>query len=496
MALLHRFSKLNDRSNTGIFTFIVTRSVTRDLHRDATTKDFYYAHHRWAISFARTADKILGVYLIHRDTSANAYTTVDFTFTLLNREHFSRNEQYAEKQCKFSSDCPAHGINKWIPLNDIQSRNFGDETGEFILELSLSNLMTTSYFHFGSFEWNISIVINNGSGGSGPASLVRGLFKDSSHHHHHHQQQEQDLYGTKSNRSYLVYLNRLTGFENACRIQYRLVLGQDQLREDSGTIEQISDMNGRSRGYQIDHHTFTQLAVMGIVNLYFEFYSCNTISEAKVPITSSISPTINCYDRNKQGWSVESDIESDNLKLKLYFMDMHSVPRNHLRYVSWFVYVIVQDPHTGQQDNVAVKNAPHYNYYIQDGIDMGVVMETDISVADIKSVPKKYLENETNLTIHVEWLDSIMLFNHIYNKYDDIERIHCHQMSSASERELLFRETNVRLSKIDFDRKQSNVDAGFGHRSFDGTFKYFITFKINQSPTTSAIVFFGSAEFA
>lgn len=377
-------------------------------------------------------------------------------------------------------------------MNDIQSRNFGDETGEFILELSLSNLMTvfeanislqgivsgpigntnvsninsstgynsnsggggsggpsaggspgtisnacttslsnshhknsqlsspstsstvattattpattasstssnhqlslilfkngkleTSYFHFGSFEWNISIVINNGSGGSGPASLVRGLFKDSSHHHHHHQQQEQDLYGTKSNRSYLVYLNRLTGFENACRIQYRLVLGQDQLREDSGTIEQISDMNGRSRGYQIDHHTFTQLAVMGIVNLYFEFYSCNTISEAKVPITSSISPTINCYDRNKQGWSVESDIESDNLKLKLYFMDMHSVPRNHLRYVSWFVYVIVQDPHTGQQDNVAVKNAPHYNYYIQDGIDMGVVMETDISVADV-----------------------------------------------------------------------------------------------------------------
>lgn len=44
MALLYRFTKLNDRHNTGIFTFIVTRSVTRDLHRDATTKDFYYGY--------------------------------------------------------------------------------------------------------------------------------------------------------------------------------------------------------------------------------------------------------------------------------------------------------------------------------------------------------------------------------------------------------------------------------------------------------------------
>lgn len=108
MALLHRFSKLNDRSNTGIFTFIVTRSVTRDLHRDATTKDFYYGYHRWAISFTRANDKVLGVYLILRDTSPSAITYTDFSITLLNREHFSRNEQYGEKQSKFTTDHPAH----------------------------------------------------------------------------------------------------------------------------------------------------------------------------------------------------------------------------------------------------------------------------------------------------------------------------------------------------------------------------------------------------
>ena len=40
MALLHRFLRLNDSAETGIFTFIVTKSVTRDLHRDVTSKEF------------------------------------------------------------------------------------------------------------------------------------------------------------------------------------------------------------------------------------------------------------------------------------------------------------------------------------------------------------------------------------------------------------------------------------------------------------------------
>ncbi|KAH9407552.1 hypothetical protein TYRP_012374 [Tyrophagus putrescentiae] len=470
MALLYRFSKLTDRNNTGIFTFIVTRSVTRDLHRDATTKDFFYGYHKWAISFTRANDKVLGVYLILRDTSPSATCFADFSLSLLNREHFSRNEQYSEKQCKFTSDHPAHGINKWIPLSDIQTRNFGDETGEFLLELSLGNIMTvfeteinlqtsggpqgatapgtvgggsngggghhpvatfkngkieTTHLHFGSFDWNISIVTHNPNS-SGAANMVRGLFKDNVN-------SDQELFrsvdGTvRPGRTFHVFLNRLTGFENSCRIQFRFVLGQGQFREDSGMLEQMSDMNGRSRGFQLDQHTFANLTSMGVLHLYFEFFSCNSISEVKVPIARSISPTINCYDRNKQGWCIEADLEGEYIKLKLYFMDMHSVPRNHLRYVSWFTFLSVLDPTSGQQESVPVKNSPHFSYYIQDALDMGVVISTSIPVADIKASPKRYLENESHLTVLVEWFDSIMLFNHIYHKYDDIARMHCHQM--------------------------------------------------------------------
>lgn len=106
MALLNRFSKLNDRGETGIFTFIVTPSVTRDLHRDATTKDFCFGYHRWAVSFQRPTEKLLGVHLLLRNASPNTACVVDFTLTLLNREHFSQNQVYTKKQAKFTITNP------------------------------------------------------------------------------------------------------------------------------------------------------------------------------------------------------------------------------------------------------------------------------------------------------------------------------------------------------------------------------------------------------
>lgn len=106
MALLNRFSKLNDRGETGIFTFIVTKSVTRDFHRDATTKDFCFGYHRWAISFQRPTEKVLGVHLLLRNPSPSTSCVVDFTLSLLNREHFSQNEVYTKRQAKFTITNP------------------------------------------------------------------------------------------------------------------------------------------------------------------------------------------------------------------------------------------------------------------------------------------------------------------------------------------------------------------------------------------------------
>ncbi|KAI2807259.1 hypothetical protein BLOT_009222 [Blomia tropicalis] len=385
MALLYRFTKLNDRHNTGIFTFIVTRSVTRDLHRDATTKDFYYGYHRWAISFTRANDKSLGVYLILRNASPSTECFADYTLTLLNREHFSRNEQHTEKQCKFTADRTTQGIQKWILLSEIQSRKFGDETGEFLLELSLGNITTTfethlqvsnggplksgkfesASFGFGSFDWNVSIVVHNygpgtttaanNSGGQTNGNDVNSNSKDDS----------------ANGRIIYVFLNRLSGFDHPCRVKYRVLIGENKNGEDSGMLDQLSDAGGRIRGFQMQNSLTELLKSDGSVRVRVELQCCNAISEAKVPIVRNPSPTVNCYD---------------------------------------------------------LANSPHANYYIQDGIDMGAMMDTNLPVAKVKESPKVYLESDNKLTVHVEWCDSIMLFNHIYHKYDDISRTHCHQM--------------------------------------------------------------------
>ncbi|KAH9424047.1 hypothetical protein DERP_008895 [Dermatophagoides pteronyssinus] len=447
MALLYRFTKLNDRYNTGIFTFIVTRSVTRDLHRDATTKDFYYGYHRWAISFTRANDRALGVYLILRNPSPSTKCYADFTLTLLNREHFSRNEQHQEKQCKFTTEHTTQGVSKWILMNEIQSRKFGDETGEFLLELSLGNILTifetdlqvsnngqlksgkfeSASFSFGSFEWNVSIVIHNY--GATSTTTTANSNNNNNNNSNDNTVNESSSSTTSSNRIIYVFLNRLSGFDHPCRVQYRVIIGDDEQKnhEDSGVLDQISDAGGRIRGFQMQHSLTDLLKSNGTVRVFVELHCCNAISEAKVPIVRNPSPTISCYDRNKQGWCIEADMDSEFLRLKLFFMDLHSVPRNHLRYISWIAYVIAKDPRHGVRESLAVTNAPHSNYYVQDGIDMGAMMDTTLPVSKIKETPKIYLENE-KLTVHVEWCDSIMLFNHIYHKYDDITRIHGHQM--------------------------------------------------------------------
>ncbi|XP_023216783.1 uncharacterized protein LOC111619310 [Centruroides sculpturatus] len=449
MALLYRFTRLNDRANTGVFTFIVTRSITRDIHRDPTTKDFVYGYHRWAVSFTRT-DKVLGVFLILRNPSAGTKCYVDFSFTLLNREHFSKNETFVERQCKFSTDHAAHGTGKWLPMGDLRSRKFTDENMEFLMELTIGNVMTvfeteikiphsalsphsktakfeTAFFVFGNFEWNVAI-------------HPRGCHDD----------------GDTSGRARIL-LNRLTGFEHPCRVRYRIVLGETEKKVDSGLLDQISDLSGRIRGFWLRCQV-QDIVRRNALKVYVEMVCANTISEAKLPTVRDLEGAANCYDRDKQGWCVEADMEAECLKLKLFYTDLHNVPRNHLKYVSWNAYVIRNHPTTGHRESILVINAPHNSYYVQDGMDMGVTMETDIPVRQIREMPNTYIEGTSNrLIVHIEWLESLLLFSAIYHKYDDICRVHGHQMK----REISALQTeNYSLERQLFSYQKSISKAG------------------------------------
>ena len=134
-------------------------------------------------------------------------------------------------------------------MSDIVNRKFADETGEFLLELSLCNISTTfdselpetggihslmrtfklesSYLSFGGFEWNVSLVpalgeestagrmptVSGSSNTSGTSSAVGGADDEES----------QPL---SESTSINVFLNRLSGFENPVRVRYRLSLGR------------------------------------------------------------------------------------------------------------------------------------------------------------------------------------------------------------------------------------------------------------------------------
>ena len=259
-------------------------------------------------------------------------------------------------------------------------------------------------FGFGSFDWNVSIVVHNygatsgagpGGGGGGGTGGLNGNNSSASQNAvslTNGQNGYNDGQTWPSNpdvnpqigRIIYIFLNRLSGFDHPCRVRYKVTVGDTRHKEESGNLDQISDAGGRIRGWQMHGSLSDLIHKDGSVPVIVQLLCCNAISEAKVPIIRSTTPAINLYDRNKQGWCLESELENtENLRLKLFFMDLHSVPRNHLRYISWIAYILARDPKSGTRESIVVSNSPHSNYYIQDGIDMGCMMDTSLSVASV-----------------------------------------------------------------------------------------------------------------
>uniref|UniRef100_T1IZ86 MATH domain-containing protein n=1 Tax=Strigamia maritima TaxID=126957 RepID=T1IZ86_STRMM len=415
MALLYRLVKLRDAGDTRVFTFIVTRTVTRDVHRnDVTSKEFPCACHKWAISFTRTDRQALGVFLVWRSACVGIRCYVDFVFTLLNREHFGQNEVFSAKCCRFTVDQLANGNRRLIPsIDELRSRAFTDDNGEFQVEVALANITTvfesdirvphplcfshgksaakleTNYFLFGNFEWNVAVVPLHDA----PDKI-------------------------------LITLNRLTGFDYQCRVRYRVVLGDGDRRLDSSPINDFSDSDGRGFGWPVKAQ-LSDFVRRGSLRIYIELISAHTISEVKVFPSNGIST---CYDREKQTWAIEADANGDFLRLKVVYKDAISLARNHLRYVAWSAQIVRRHPKTGTRDLTEVLKTPLSHYYIHEADD-GIMMETNIPIHEVISDPACFfLDDSNHLIVHIEWIESVILFQASYHKYDEICRAQNYQM--------------------------------------------------------------------
>lgn len=399
MALLTRFIRIPDRANSHVFSFVVTRSVTRDLHRDVTSKEFTYGYHRWAITFSR-AGKVLGVYLVWRNPSEGMRVYIDFSFTLLNRDHFSANEMFSGRQVKFTFDSPAQGNRRYIPVDDLYERNFTDNNGEFQLELTVANIRTiyetemritlpspntssllghhspshsqvhnssvttaangaaaanttpsktmkleTTYFSYGGFDWNMSLVVEPYSVTAAASAAGFSLNLASNLGLGSEREREKELLRDRNrteigNGSLAFRLRRLTGLDHRSRSRYFISIGEGDRRLSSGLLDDISDAEG-SGSIWCPRLRIQDIAPKGTIRLQIELISANTLSETLITLApnqstpsgiAGIGPAT-CYDRDKQAWSFEADTHSETLRVRVIYRDVRNVPRNHIRFV-------------------------------------------------------------------------------------------------------------------------------------------------------------------
>ncbi|VDN99333.1 unnamed protein product [Rodentolepis nana] len=70
---------------------------------------------------------------------------LDMSLTILNREHFSKNQQYEERQVIFCRDTHQHGSKTLIELSDLTGGKFLADDHTFLLELEISHPKVNIY---------------------------------------------------------------------------------------------------------------------------------------------------------------------------------------------------------------------------------------------------------------------------------------------------------------------------------------------------------------
>lgn len=369
MAKLYRLVKLNDRFETQVFTFMLPNKVLREFSQDIYAKDLVYGHHKWTVSFVKS-DKHIGAYIKLLTTSPGVVSKLDFSFTMLNNEHFTKNESFMEKECEFSYDNNIYGRKNFVPLEDMSKRGFLQGNGEFLVELELRNIITsfecyiripkennsrhsygpkleTPYFSFGLFDWSVSLFPN--------ACTV----------------------DTEDNVA--VQLIRHTNFDHLCDVRYQLSLG-DQNAYESGPIEQILDATGNSEPFTVGASLLKLARGRSSLKVKIEMYNVVSVSEVSMNVLSKNRNRAHLYDRDKQAWMLEADSSGKYLAFKLYYTDISHVPRKNCRYVSFNLGIV---PHNGGTQYARAINGPFYKYYVQDEQDDGYIIHTDIPIEEV-----------------------------------------------------------------------------------------------------------------
>lgn len=374
-APLHRFVQLGDRMSTHVLTFIVPSQLYRGFIPEVHSKDFLYGHQQWNLRFVRT-DRHVGVYLVLRSALSGMTVRVDFNIAAINRDHFTRNENYGEKAAEFSASGGSHGCGIFIELSDLLHRHFLFDDQKFLVELELRNPTTlfseliessreilvnerfeTTYFTFGCCDWNLLVTYDQDA--SSDSAPVCGI----------------------ESRHLSLTLNRHTRLDHRCRIRYRVKFVIGDVVVDSGVIDQHLDVRGYGREQHIGGDAvYKALTNKEAVFTTIELYTMYSITMIDVCPTSRAKNVARLYDNEKQEWVAETDILGKVVSVKLFYADINNVQRGHSRLVCFNVSLV---PYDRSKPLVRALTSPYCLYYSQREADEGHEIAFNLPVEEV-----------------------------------------------------------------------------------------------------------------
>ena len=342
--------------------------------------------------------------------------TLDLSVSLLSREHFTRNESFVEKNCKFTSKVTLHDRKSFTSINRLCSVDFMDERGNIQCELEIKNLLVsyitevqlppqlinpqyahvmqttpnrqpmdakieTAPFFYSNYEWTVVIQPKLDSVGQ------LGHFR--------------------------LFVQRLTPCDHSVKLTYRVKLTAGSFTWDSSQERKVTnpteinlyemnytDIHGLCRPYRIDR-VRDLLQANGKLTLTVELKDAvsKSLIDWQGKMTSltalrsfvAVFPIIvdpfvpnpvpvPFFDKDQQAWTVEAYIEEQCFIIRLYYSDIFKIPVNYLRAICFNITV---RNHRDTKTTTSVFQKPVTKYYSQRDSDEGLEISTTLDVEEV-----------------------------------------------------------------------------------------------------------------
>ena len=332
------------------------------------SRDFTASNQKWSLLFTKTSDSI-NAFLSLKNVYEGMTVTADYGITLINREHFTLNETFVEKNAKFGIENAIQGRKGFVAIEALCTKDFMDERGNIQCELEVKNVNTAfsydaqispqpSYsrnpgeakynsgtFSFGNYEWNICI------------------------------QPKYDSMGAITNLKF--YLIRLSSLDHLCRINYRFKFINGAFVLDSGLMDYYSDMNG-STGYYRTDKVKELLQLTGKFVIRLELIKVNSVFPIILYPFADMPQAVQFYDRDRQAWMMDSCIEDNCFILRLYYTDINNIPSGYVRVLSFNISIRHQE-----KGSIYVFKKPVIKYYYKRESDDGLEIATTIDINEV-----------------------------------------------------------------------------------------------------------------